>query len=39
MRFTPNTARAQFTALSQTHNNKPVVFLDGPGARRFLKAC
>lgn len=31
MRFTPNTARAQFTALSQTHNNKPVVFLDGPG--------
>ncbi|EGA66354.1 cysteine desulfurase-like protein [Vibrio brasiliensis] len=31
MSFTPNLARAQFSALSQTHNDLPVVFLDGPG--------
>ncbi|MEL7290696.1 MAG: cysteine desulfurase-like protein [Pseudomonadota bacterium] len=31
MSFTPNLARAQFSALGQTHNDLPVVFLDGPG--------
>ncbi len=31
MHFTPDEARRQFTALNQTHNDKPVVFLDGPG--------
>ncbi|MEF1291478.1 cysteine desulfurase-like protein [Vibrio sp. M260118] len=31
MSFTPNLARAQFSALSQTHNDLPVMFLDGPG--------
>ncbi|MCG9647352.1 cysteine desulfurase-like protein [Vibrio brasiliensis] len=31
MSFTPNLARAQFSALSQIHNDLPVVFLDGPG--------
>lgn len=31
MSFTPNLARAQFSALSQTYNDLPVTFLDGPG--------
>ena len=31
MSFTPNLARAQFSALSQTFNDLPVTFLDGPG--------
>lgn len=31
MTFTPELARAQFTALSQTWQDKPIVFLDGPG--------
>ncbi|WP_353498605.1 cysteine desulfurase-like protein [Vibrio chaetopteri] len=31
MHFTPDEARRQFAALSQMHNDKPVVFLDGPG--------
>jgi cysteine desulfurase family protein (TIGR01976 family) len=31
MTFTPELARAQFSALSQRHNDKPVIFFDGPG--------
>ncbi|UUM31607.1 cysteine desulfurase-like protein [Vibrio japonicus] len=31
MNFTPNLVRAQFGALQQTHNDLPVMFLDGPG--------
>ncbi len=31
MNFTPNLVRAQFSALSQTYNDLPVLFLDGPG--------
>lgn len=31
MSFTPNLVRAQFSALNQTHNDLPVMFLDGPG--------
>ena len=31
MSFTPERARAQFSALSQTHNDQPVIFFDGPG--------
>lgn len=31
MNFTPNLVRAQFGALQQTHNDLPVIFLDGPG--------
>ena len=31
MNFTPNLVRAQFSALQQTHNDLPVMFLDGPG--------
>ncbi|MGD8170244.1 cysteine desulfurase-like protein [Vibrio sp. TRT 21S02] len=31
MNFTPNSVRAQFPALKQTHNHLPVIFLDGPG--------
>lgn len=31
MSFTPNLVRAQFSALNQTHNDLPVLFLDGPG--------
>lgn len=31
MNFTPNLVRAQFSALQQTHNDFPVIFLDGPG--------
>ncbi|MGF1776284.1 cysteine desulfurase-like protein [Vibrio nomapromontoriensis] len=31
MHFTPNSAREQFPALAQWHNERPVVFLDGPG--------
>lgn len=31
MHFTPDEARRQFAALHQMHNDKPVVFLDGPG--------
>ncbi|MFA0085671.1 cysteine desulfurase-like protein [Vibrio sp. 10N.261.51.F12] len=31
MHFTPNSARQCFPALGQTFNDKPVVFLDGPG--------
>lgn len=31
MNFTPNLVRAQFRALQQSHNDLPVMFLDGPG--------
>ncbi|KOO11325.1 cysteine desulfurase, partial [Vibrio xuii] len=31
MNFTPNLVRAQFGAMQQTHNDLPVIFLDGPG--------
>ncbi|RTZ16624.1 cysteine desulfurase-like protein [Vibrio aquaticus] len=31
MSFNPNLSRSQFSALSQTHNDLPVMFLDGPG--------
>lgn len=31
MSFTPDQARVQFSALNQRINDKPVVFLDGPG--------
>ncbi|MCW8344729.1 cysteine desulfurase-like protein [Vibrio sp. ZSDZ65] len=31
MHFTPNSAREQFPALAQWYNERPVVFLDGPG--------
>ena len=31
MNFTPNLVRAQFSALQQTHNDLPIIFLDGPG--------
>lgn len=31
MTFNVESARAQFPALSQLHNDKPVSFLDGPG--------
>lgn len=31
MHFSPDSARAQFSALAQRHNGMPVVFLDGPG--------
>lgn len=31
MRFTPESVREQFPALSQKVNDKPVVFFDGPG--------
>jgi len=31
MSFTPELARAQFSALSQRHDDKPVIFFDGPG--------
>lgn len=31
MTFTPELARAQFSALSQHYNDKPVIFFDGPG--------
>ena len=38
MSFTPNLARAQFSALGQTHNNLPVIFLDGPGGSQVPKS-
>lgn len=38
MSFTPNLARAQFSALSQTHNDLPVIFLDGPGGSQVPKS-
>lgn len=31
MHFTPELARECFSALNQQHNDRPVVFLDGPG--------
>lgn len=31
MSFNHNSVREQFSALSQQHNEKPVIFLDGPG--------
>ena len=31
MNFTPNLVRAPFRALQQSHNDLPVMFLDGPG--------
>jgi len=38
MSFTPNLARAQFSALGQTHNDLPVIFLDGPGGSQVPKS-
>ncbi|KJY84878.1 cysteine desulfurase [Vibrio galatheae] len=38
MSFTPNLARAQFSALGQTHNNLPVMFLDGPGGSQVPRS-
>jgi cysteine desulfurase family protein (TIGR01976 family) len=38
MSFTPNLSRAQFSALSQTHNDLPVIFLDGPGGSQVPKS-
>jgi len=38
MSFTPNLSRAQFSALSQTHNDLPVMFLDGPGGSQVPKS-
>ncbi|WP_129543245.1 cysteine desulfurase-like protein [Serratia sp. 1D1416] len=31
MTFTPELARAQFSALRQRHDDRPVIFFDGPG--------
>lgn len=31
MNFTPNAARQQFAALNQSYQDRPVLFLDGPG--------
>lgn len=31
MLFTPDKARAQFSALSQTYQGEPIIFADGPG--------
>jgi selenocysteine lyase/cysteine desulfurase len=31
MTFTPELARAQFSALTQHYNDQPVIFFDGPG--------
>ncbi|MFM2590264.1 cysteine desulfurase-like protein [Vibrio sp. TBV020] len=38
MSFTPNLSRAQFSALSQTRNDLPVIFLDGPGGSQVPKS-
>ncbi len=39
MSFTPDQARVQFSALNQRINDKPVVFLDGPGDRKCPNRC
>ncbi len=38
MPFTHNEAREQFSALSQIHNGKPVVFFDGPGGSQVPRS-
>ncbi|MFI8416770.1 cysteine desulfurase-like protein [Serratia sp. NPDC078593] len=37
MTFTPERARAQFSALSQYVNDKPVIFFDGPGGSQVSR--
>ncbi|MDW5502015.1 cysteine desulfurase-like protein [Pseudomonas lundensis] len=38
MTFTPELARAQFSALSQHYNDKPVIFFDGPGGSQVSQS-
>ncbi|WBL71859.1 cysteine desulfurase-like protein [Serratia liquefaciens] len=37
MTFTPELARAQFSALSQHYNDQPVIFFDGPGGSQVSR--
>ncbi|VEA73194.1 bifunctional cysteine desulfurase/selenocysteine lyase [Serratia rubidaea] len=37
MTFTPERARAQFGALSQHYQDKPVIFFDGPGGSQVSR--
>jgi len=38
MTFSPELARAQFSALNQHYNDKPVIFFDGPGGSQVSQA-
>ncbi len=37
MTFTPELARAQFSALTQHYNDQPVIFFDGPGGSQVSR--
>ncbi|HEJ7884919.1 TPA: cysteine desulfurase-like protein [Serratia liquefaciens] len=37
MTFTPEIARAQFSALTQHYNDQPVIFFDGPGGSQVSR--
>ncbi len=38
MSFTPEQARVQFSALAQTHHDRPVYFFDGPGGSQVPRS-